>query len=327
MRRKSRRRIISHIGGKMQYGPFNINGRTLGVRSALARFCKDRSGNFAILLAAGALPLFLAAGAAVDYAVNQNSATKLQDILDAAVLAGAEHNGSDSEKRKAANKYFKALIANQGGYVADAKAKFKIEDSSVISGSAKAETPLFITGVFLKGPMQLGVESAAVYAKKLKSVKFQATDAQGWWEKTVRLMVIRKGSSTPEEIANVHYAVSAAKPPSKGTIKANPSGVVDLGDYEKAYMEMTIGPTAYEFDKWCAGCPTVLRSDDPATSDRFTIDGKTVAKGTVLNIFDFAKCDETSNQAWEDGGGGLPDISYKLTGYCGTDSTTVRLIK
>jgi len=175
--------------------------------------------------------------------------------------------------------------------------------------------------------MQLGVESAAVYAKKLKSVKFQATDAQGWWEKTVRLMVIRRGSSTPEEVANVHYAVSAAKPPSKGTVKANPSGIVDLGDYETAYMEMTIGPTAYEFDKWCAGCPTVLRSDDPGTSDRFTIDGRSVAKGTVLNIFDFAKCDETSSQAWEDGGGGLPDIHYKLTGYCGTDSTTVRLIK
>jgi len=239
----------------MQFGPLRLNGRTNDVRAVFSRFCKDKSGNFAILLAAGALPLFLAAGAAVDYAIHQNSATKLQDILDAAVLAGAEYNGSDSEKRKAAKKYFKALIANEGGYVADAKAKFRIKDSGTISGTAAAETPMFISGVFLKGPMQLGVESAAVYAKKLKSVKFQATDAQGWWEKTVRLMVIRRGSSTPEEVANVHYAVSAAKPPSKGTVKANPSGIVDLGDYETAYMEMTIGPTAYEFDKCAPGAP------------------------------------------------------------------------
>jgi len=295
--------------------------------NTIKRFLKNRGGNIAVIFAIVAAPLMLSVGVATDYAVNRNAAKELQEILDAAVLAGATDDGTNGEKLKNAQNFFEAQIAGENEYIAAATAKFYFNGSNTLEGTASTKTPLFILGSFIEGPLEAGVASAAVFSEKVKSVRFNPTDGQGWWEKKVRLMVVRPGESTPVEVQNVHYAVSRRKPPERGTVTTSPGGFVDLGEYDKAYLEFTIGPRAYEFDKWCPGCPKVLRSDDPNTSDRFTIDGKKVPKGTVLDIFDFAKCGETSSQAWEDGGGGIPDISYDIEAKCGTNPKTVRLIK
>lgn len=295
----------------------------------MKRFLKNTAGNFALTFAIAAPVLFMCAGMATDYTLNRNAAKEMQEVLDAAVLSGAVEPGEQEEKLATARTFFNAQIAEEGGYLAAAKASFAFNGDNVLEGKAMADTPLLISGYFLDGPLQAGVTSAAAIAQKVKSVRFNPTDAQGWWEKKVRLMVVRPGVPEPEEIANVHYKVTGQKPPPKGTLSSDPDSWVDLGEYEKAYLEFTIGPKAYEFEKHCPGCPMELRSDDPETSNRFVIDGTKVPKGTVLDIFDFAKCNTKSSQSWEDGGGGIPDIYYKIEAKCGLGdgNDAVHLIK
>ena len=55
-------------------------------------FLKDSSGNVAIMYALAALPLFLAAGAAIDMARFNSAQTHLQSSIDAGALAAAGSN-------------------------------------------------------------------------------------------------------------------------------------------------------------------------------------------------------------------------------------------
>ena len=295
----------------------------LPVRRRFRCFCQDRSGSVAIMFALAVVTMIGAAGGVLDYSKAFNAREKMQYALDAAVLAAAA-DGNPGKVQNIAEREFKSN-SEQG--MLSGVTLSDTGTAIVVSATATVDVGTSFLGLFGIRAIPVKVTASATSPQVVRSVRFQAVDGQGWWEKTVRLMVVRAGSSTPVEIAKVHYDVSTKGPPPKGKVTASPDTWVDLGDYTKAYLEFTIGPKAYEFDKFCAGCPTVLRSDDPDTSDRFTIDDNAVPKGTVLDIFDFAKCGETSEQAWEDGGGGKPDIIYDIEASCGTSSgQSVRLI-
>jgi len=293
-------------------------------RAIMGRAACDR-GSVTLVFALATVVLLAVAGGAIDYSSALNTRTEMQHALDAAVLAAVEE--SDSSQAQDAAEAAYGYNTKHGSLSA---VSLTVSGSDVIaSATAEADISASFLGLVGINKLKIKVAASAAAPRVVKSVRFMATDGQGWWEKYVRLMVVRPGSSTPEEVANVHYAVSAQEPPPKGTVSANPSGWVDLGAYTKAYLEFTIGPRKFEFDKFCSGCPTVLRSDDPDTSDRFTVDGEAVPKGTVLDIFDFAKCGVKSEQTWEDGGGGQPDIDYSVETTCGTQSSgqSVRLVK
>jgi hypothetical protein len=276
-----------------------------------------QEGSVAVLFAVFMLVLAAAMGCAIDFAMAYKTRSKIQGALDAATLAAAR-NGEQTQAQTIAGNQFKAN--SKEGNVTSFNVRYTKSDV-VVSATAGANVKMSFLPLFGLNVLPVAAKSEAKAPRKLKSVKFIATDGQGWWEKTVKLMVLRPGSTTPVEIANVHYIVSDKKPPDKGTIVANPTGWVDLGNYTYAYLEMTIGPRAFEFDKWCPNCPKVIRSDDPSTSDRIYVDGKQMPKGKAVKIFELAKCGETTKQAWEDGGGGDPDILYSIESTCDTASS------
>ena len=278
-------------------------------------------GSIAVVMAL-VLPMMLAvAGTALDYSMGVKAKSQMQKALDAAVLA-ASVSGDGADVR--------ALVASTYASNTTYGSTSKVVPTSTatgrtISATASADHPTYFMSMFGRKSMHLTVASSAAAPITLRTVKFEATNAGGWWEKTVRLMVIRSGSSTPEELVNVHYQPLGPTGPD-GPMTVTPTGVIDLGTFTSAYLEFTIGPMAYKFTEYCGPqCPTVLRSNDPETSDRFTIDGKVVERGRIVDIFEWAKCGQVSKQDWEDGGGDTPDIHYTIEATCGVSPGTARV--
>ncbi|MER8477083.1 TadE/TadG family type IV pilus assembly protein [Mesorhizobium sp. M1163] len=94
---------------------------------------------------------------------------------------------------------------------------------------------------------------------------------------------------------------------------ANGAGaVIDVSLMDQLYLRMDVP----------SGNPTVLKSNDPATSNRLYADGVEIASGTTVDIFSLVPCGQTSAQAWEDGGNPVPaaisnaDFFYGVTGKC-----------
>lgn len=260
-------------------------------------------------------------GGAIDYKIYAKSRTEMQASLDAAVLSAAvSKEGSDPAA------IVSAMYSSNTKIGTAKDIKQSLSDSGrTISATASANLKTMFLALVGYKSLDVKVASSASAPITIKSIKFTATGASGWWEKTVRLMVVRPGSAWPEEIAKLHYTPNGYT--GTGTMTVSPSGVIDLGKFTSAYLEFTIGPVMPIFSKICAYCPTVLRSDDPATSDRFTIDGVQVPRGKVVDIFEWAKCGQVSKQDWEDGGGDTPDIHYTIETVCGVSPGTARINK
>lgn len=92
--------------------------------------------------------------------------------------------------------------------------------------------------------------------------------------------------------------------------------VIDVSQMDQLYLQMDVP----------SGNPTVLKSNDPATSNRLYADGVEIASGQTVDIFTLVPCGQTSTQAWEDGGSSVPtsptitdsnaDFFYTVTGKC-----------
>jgi Flp pilus assembly protein TadG len=94
------------------------------------RFGASQKGNVAMMLALSAVPMFLAAGASIDYARYYAGETKLQAALDSAALAAAAARGStNSERVAAAEAAFKENLRE--GELAVAESDFQIKDGTV----------------------------------------------------------------------------------------------------------------------------------------------------------------------------------------------------
>lgn len=111
------------------------------------------------------------------------------------------------------------------------------------------------------------------------------------------------------------YLTTCATTPVNGT-----GAVVDVSQMGGLALEMDVP----------SGSPTVLRTDNTATSDRLYY-GQSVSTATevpanqLVDIFSIVPCGQTSWQAWEDGGSPTPgtaaaaDFSYTVTGKCAFD--------
>ena len=114
----------------------------------LKRFSADTSGNFGIMGSLSALGLILAAGFAVDVARLTQSATKLQDLNDAAALAVSKRYSQSLASRK---EDF-AVLMTQGidaspelsGLEFDLTEK-KSQSELLVTVSSKSESELFFS--------------------------------------------------------------------------------------------------------------------------------------------------------------------------------------
>jgi Flp pilus assembly protein TadG len=109
------------------------------VNNLLKRFGRCQSGNVAMVFALSAIPIFLAAGASIDYARYYAGETKLQAALDAAALSAATaHDASDTQRINAALASFKENL--EGGELAVATPNITIKDGTV-HASAEMKLP------------------------------------------------------------------------------------------------------------------------------------------------------------------------------------------
>lgn len=111
--------------------------------TGLKRFISDRKGNIAITFAILVVPLFAAAGAAVDYSRVSNEHSNLQEALDSAVLAAASA-GIKTDKTRLAigEKYFHSNTRNP----CDNEVNLTIENNQVV-GTASCEMKTAFLGI------------------------------------------------------------------------------------------------------------------------------------------------------------------------------------
>jgi Flp pilus assembly protein TadG len=101
------------------------------------RFKSDERGNFTIMMALAAVPVFLSVGAAIDMIRYNDAQTHVQASLDAGALAAAAGKKlSDAERIAAAEKTFDANMASGAAASYGVKGTFQIIDETVISTAA-----------------------------------------------------------------------------------------------------------------------------------------------------------------------------------------------
>ena len=101
------------------------------LKRMINRFKRDTSGKVAIIFALSAVPMFMAAGAALDFVRASNTQAQMQAALDAGALAAAASRDlSDSDREDLANAVFKQNYAGVNGVTPTTA--FSIEDGTVV---------------------------------------------------------------------------------------------------------------------------------------------------------------------------------------------------
>ena len=309
-------------------------------------FRRDARGSLAPAFALVTIPLLAAIGFSVDYSSGSATRAGMQDALDAATLAAATLSSSTSDadrQQKLADSY-----AANGGPGTATMTAFSIDSDGTahVKASASYQMPTSFMRIAMIDKMGIDVASAVNKKPSLVQATFKVTGASGWWNKTMYLYGTPFGSSTPQQLMKITYVYNNQGDP-KGygtttayTITTNAKGkqttkqvqqqvcttatnckvtpangtgaVIDVSQMSALYLEMDVP----------SGNPSVLKTNDPTTSDRLFIDGTEVASGKIVDIFTAVPCGETSNQAWEDGGSRVPepisdaDFFYSVTGKC-----------
>ena len=106
------------------------------------QFAADRRGNLAITFAISAIPLFIGAGAAVDFGRYLATTTDLTSALDAASLAGATAAGAtDAQKIKIATDVFNQNLSTSYAGSLLVKSNFAMVKGTMV-GDVSADLPM-----------------------------------------------------------------------------------------------------------------------------------------------------------------------------------------
>lgn len=131
-------------------------------KSYLRKFYEDKSGSILPIAALLLVIIIVSAGVAIDYSIQLNSRSKLQEVVDSAVLAGASSSGTQEERIEVAEKIFNNNITKLTTYNAEqASASFEFTNNNTFLGNANIDVPLFLSRVLIDGPLQVGVSSEA----------------------------------------------------------------------------------------------------------------------------------------------------------------------
>jgi len=128
---------------------------------AARRFASDRRGNFAIYGTLALLPIMAGVALTVEYTHAEKEQAKLQNLLDAAVLAGAREEAGQVDAAKA---FFAASMPGDPADVSHPVAVFTLVDGRLI-GTATAPTGLGLSASLLGSSATIGARSEAVFSK------------------------------------------------------------------------------------------------------------------------------------------------------------------
>lgn len=150
----------------------------------LKRLKADTSGNFAVMLAILAVPIFGAAGLAVDYTKASAWRSQLQERADgmALALASGGPGAGDAAFLAALKKSFPESLPFNGAIV-DAELDGEWISAGDYRISASIALPTTIASVLHGGPMRIGVEAVARYrgiVYRYKPPHIAQLDPEAW---------------------------------------------------------------------------------------------------------------------------------------------------
>lgn len=158
-------------------------------KSLFGRFFSDQRGNFAIMFALAALPIIVAAGAAVDISRAYAVENRLKAALDAAALAvGGAPGLSPQQLQVIAQSYFDANYPAEKLGVPGVVSV--IQDGNVVSLSVKADMPTTLMGV--AGIHALDVGAASQVTRMGKKIEVMLVlDNTGSMDSGGRMTVLK----------------------------------------------------------------------------------------------------------------------------------------
>ena len=127
--------------------------------ASLRRFKNGRCGNVAIIFALVTVPLVGAVGISVDYVKASQLRTRMQQALDAAVLAGVAESSSSLKISKATS-FFQSQITNDWGTAPTAS--FSVDDAGKLIGMAQVAAKGLFVGMLGQSSISVKVTTAAV---------------------------------------------------------------------------------------------------------------------------------------------------------------------
>jgi Flp pilus assembly protein TadG len=332
------------------------------MRDLLGRFLQSSGGSFVPILALTLVPLVLAVGLATDYGRGVSTQVGMQDALDAATvsLTTLPQTATDTQRQQLLQQSYAANGGS--GTATLNSATFDADGTLHLSSSASYSMPTDFMKLAMVTSVPIDVTTAMVKSPSLIQATFGIQKASGYWSKTITLYGTQFGASSANPMMKIVYTYNGAggskgygtttvetlnsagkyitaqqqvcKASSYNSRKGVPSGsfldgnvvetctytagsatsgaTIDVSQMQDLYLEMDVP----------SGTPSVLKSNDPTTSNRLYIDGTEVATGQPVDIFSAVPCGQTSQQAWEDGGSPVPgpvanaDFFYTVTGKC-----------
>ncbi|MGD9915757.1 MAG: TadE/TadG family type IV pilus assembly protein [Rhizobiaceae bacterium] len=137
-----------------------LKGTTL-LRATWQRFAGDRRGNLAVYGALAMLPMLAGVAAVTEYTDGTRERAQLENLLDAAVLAGAS---ASKDQAKTAEAHFAATVEGNPESAKYPLAAFTLGDGRLI-GTATVEAGLGLGSALLGGNFTVGARSEAVFTK------------------------------------------------------------------------------------------------------------------------------------------------------------------
>lgn len=145
----------------------------------------------------------------------------------------------------------------------------------------------------------------------------------GWYNKDVKFYAQRSNGTTVL-LATLAYVLTdhtGAGWRGTGTTTITPSPTVDLGDYVRLWVEMTVHDTQVG--------DRLYSSENPGEAFRYFIDGVQQPNGRAISIATLLPCGRTVSYAVEDSNGdgfALQDMFFDVGSICDVvDPTRTRL--
>lgn len=137
------------------------------VEKQARRLSRDTSGHVAIIAALSIIPIVSVAGLAIDFQMTTTKKSKVQHVVDSAVLAGSKSmqaGKSRKEIRTDVRRYVKALTKNEGQGLRCKGAKVKFtKDSQDIEVSVQCWQDTSLSQIMGKEEMEFNVSSTSTY--------------------------------------------------------------------------------------------------------------------------------------------------------------------
>jgi Flp pilus assembly protein TadG len=142
------------------------------LKSSVASFIDDRSGNYALMFACVSTVLLMGAGLAVDYTRMLSTKTQMQDALDIALMSTtkdiAQGKIKESDAQAAVTRFFEVNLSAKRFDIAGTKIiNFNFDPKTVkISAGVQTDLPLVFPVFGTGDTVKVGIRSAASYVER-----------------------------------------------------------------------------------------------------------------------------------------------------------------